>query len=197
MINKTYKNNESLEAAQINRFLRTFGNSPLDSKKPLFRLVWSSTELETRFGEFDVHLGPIFLRTEICTKEVFKYQDIWDRYILEQWQPPEIAYTKEVPASQFGLYTPLYPFEDKDHNRLPLNMRVVELIMYAMLAPRKTYLERLSRIKEEMKKKEEDIDQYIMDSVESSDITSNLHFGEGIIVPSNYDVQSPNLRKSS
>jgi hypothetical protein len=190
-----FKLNESLLAAEINKFLRPFGNNQINPREPMFRLVWSEFQRELRTGEYDVHYGPLFIRKEVATKEVPKYPFLKERYILEQWYPPDIAYTKELPNSAQGSYEPIYVFESGKGDRLPLNKRVVEIIMHGVFNTSETEKDRACRMKAAEDLKELKEQEYFEDALEcSSDIMSNLHFGEGIIVPSNYDVVSPNLK---
>lgn len=189
---KNFNKNESFQAAQINRFLESFGF--VERKKPKFRLVWSEFERELRTGEFEVWAGPLFIRTEVCTREMPKYPYLRERYILEMYVPPESAFNRELPNSKYGDYYPIYVFESCKGDRLPLNMRVVEIIMHSKFNTRETEKDRMCRMQAEFDLKEKEYEEYVMDSVESSDIISNLHFGEAIIVPKNYDITSPNLK---
>lgn len=193
---KNFNNNETFQAAQINKILKNFGINQLDPKQPMFRLVWSEFQKENRLGEFNEYCGPIFIRTFTGVKEVPKYNYIKDRWILEQWYPPAISYNKELPESRYGSYEPIYVFEDKDGNRLPLNQTVVEMIIYAKYKDDQTPTDRRMRMKLEQEIKDKKLQSYCEDMIDTSDIISNLHFKEGIIVPSNHEVESPNLRKS-
>lgn len=188
---------QSDEAARINKFLAGFGINQIDPKKPMFRLVWSTLQHEKRLGEFSVYAGPIFLRTEVGVRELPKYPYLADRWILEQWYPPEIAISRELPDSKYGSYEPIYVFEDKNGNALPLLLKVAEIIMHSKFNNHETVNDKMCRLQAEQDLKDEKIQQYVEDMVETSDVMSNLHFGEGIIVPSNYDVESPNLRKNN
>lgn len=189
----TFKENESISAAHINRFLHTFGE--WKDKEPKFRLSWSEDQRELRTGEFDVHANGIFLRTETGTREMAKYPYLRERYILEQWYPPELSFCPELPNSQYGSYEPIYVFEDGNGNRLPLNMKVVEMIMHAKFNQSESQKDKDCRMRADQDIKDKKEVEYFEDALElSSDIMSNLHFGEGIIVPKEYEGNSPNLK---
>ena len=186
---------ESFELGQINKFLKPFGSIPNEPKSSRFRVVWSDFQREMRQGEFNVYCGPVFIRTEVGVRETEKYPYISSRYVLEQWYPPEIAYNREIPNSRYGSYEPIYVFEDKDGNRLPLWLKIVEIIMHSKFNDSESEAAKKSRqqAKEDMKNVEEL--KYFEEALDCSDMASNLHFGEGIIVPKEYDIESVNLRK--
>jgi hypothetical protein len=50
------------------RLVELYGKS-IDGR-PNFRIVFSDTQYEKRFGTFEVTCGDIFLREETCLKEV-------------------------------------------------------------------------------------------------------------------------------
>lgn len=188
--------NESLQAEHLNKYLSTFGNCP-DGKSPLFRLVWSDDQYELRKGIYNIFYGDIFVRQESGTLKVPKYSHIKERYIIELWYPPELAYTPELPESINGSYEVRYVFEDKDGNRLFLRKRVVEILMNHWLKPHESSALKQSKYKE--LKEQKNIESYNKDindigAVTSSEIMSNLYFGEAVIVPNKFDVASPNLR---
>lgn len=185
---------ESFQEAQINKFLKSFGINQIDLTKPMFRLVWAPDQRELRTGEFDVYCGQLFIRTEVATKEVPKYSYIGERYILEQWHPPELAFTRELPDSVNGSYEILFVFEDKNGNRLPLDIKAIEMIMYAKFSDKQTHKDRLSRITTEMEDKDSKLTAYLESSIDTSDIQSLFHFKEAILCP-DIGVPSQNLRE--
>jgi hypothetical protein len=173
------------EAFRINNYLANFGANL--TLQPLFRLVWSTDQLEKRWGDFSDYVGPIFLRTVHEVREVPKYWYIPDRWVLERWFPPEIAYSEEVPDSRFGSYEPLYVF-DKEGTILPLRLRVIEIIMKS-ISEYKSPTDR--RIEKENKKiSDEKLEQEYFDRVidgSDSGLGLQLHWKEAIIVPSNFE----------
>jgi len=174
---------ETIESKQINDFLKTLVKVPL-TDQPLFRLVWSDNQLEHRRITAGKDLGQILIKP--------KYWWVKSRWVFEQWYPPDIVQHEDLPFTRQGSYEPLYVFEDKHGNPLALNKRVIEFMVNHILdKPKSSDMLIKSTLEEEqaIKEKEDDldIDRYFDTS---SDIMSNLHFGEGIIVPSNYgDIQ--------
>jgi hypothetical protein len=190
-----FNKNESLDAELINKFLSKFGTIPNEPKKPLFRLVWTDEQIELRRGTYNIYYGDVFLRTETGVLTVPKYPHLKGRYIIERWYPPEIYFTPELPESVNGGYEVKFIFEDKNYNRLPLRMRVVEILINSWMKPDPSMLARMSRDKQLAEDKEkESYNKDIEEMDVSSDIMSNLHFGEGIIVPASYEGTAPNLR---
>lgn len=181
------------EAAKINKFLKGFGINQIDTKQPMFRLVWAPDQRELRRGEFNVYAGEIFIRTEVGVREMPKYPYIGERYVLEQWYPPVLSYSEELPNSKYGSYEPLYVFEDKNRNKLPLNIKVVEMIMYAKFNDRQSPDQRKSRLATEEDEKDQKETKYFEEVIDTSDITSLLHFKEAILCP-DIGVPSQNLR---
>lgn len=115
----------------INDYLKGVGSNPRG--EPLFRLVWSTTQRELRYGTYNEFYHDLFVRTVTGVREVPKYPFLVDRWVLEMWRPPEMVICEELPESKNGLYEPLYVFEDGDRNPLPLNLKVVEIIVKTML----------------------------------------------------------------
>ena len=192
---KNFDQNESIDAELINKFLAKFGNIPLSDSQPMFRLIWTDNENELRRGTYNIFHAGIFLKTETGVLRVPKYPHLKERYIIEKWYPPEIYFTPELPESVNGGYEVKYIFEDEKYNRLPLRMKVAEKLMKSWMKPNPSKMARESRDRLAAQVKEEKSYQADMDTIDTSDIQSNLHFGEAIIVPKEYEGLSPNLRK--
>jgi hypothetical protein len=187
---------ETIESKIINDYLFTLEKVPL-SNAPLFRLSWSDEQLELRICTQRLYLGNTFIREIKSTERVPKYPFIDGRWIFEQWYPPELVACEELPESTKGDYVCLYVF-DKRGEPLPLNLHIIQFLVYQIRKPKSSSALIQSTIHEEMQLKEEELDKLEMEYLDvSTDIQSNLHFGEGIIVPANYDVISPNLRGKS
>ena len=109
------------------RLAERFGLS-IDGR-PNFRIVWSDTEFEKRYGTFEVWSGNIFLREETCLKEVAKYDYIDGKHVLE-----ELRYGV-FPDKPFetSSYEPLWTFMDKDRNPLYPIWDAVEVVVIARL----------------------------------------------------------------
>jgi hypothetical protein len=95
----------------LNQYLKAHGVN--DFGQPLYRVVWSDFQLEHRRGVFRDFIGKIFLREFVGVKEVPKYNFIKERWILERWFPPSMAWHPELPDSSQGNYEPLYVFQDR------------------------------------------------------------------------------------
>src|SRR5229473_604785 len=115
------------EVETINDHLKQYGLN--DFRQPLYRIVWSDYQTEHRRGIFREFLGKTFLREFIGIKEVPKYNYILERWILERWFPGNMTYCPEIPESISGSYEPIYVFQDKFGNFLPVNLKVAELIV--------------------------------------------------------------------
>ncbi len=178
---------ETIESKLINDYLKLQAKVPL-SDKPLFRLVYSDDQYEHRMITEGPNKGQVQLLP--------KYPWIQMAWVFEQWYPPELVEHKDLPFTSEGSYEPLYVFQDKNGKTLPLNQKVIELLVFHIMRPASSEALIKSRLIEEQDEMDKLEDQYFDNNMDiSSDIMSNLHFGEGIIVPSNYDITSPNLRR--
>ena len=170
----------------INNYLRRWGKNPYG--QPLIRLVWSDYQREVRIGEFNEFHGSIYLRTVKGAKVVPKYPWIRERWVLERWAPPSLAYTPELPESRQGSYEPVYVFQDKWGNALELSLRVVELICSAMMNRPSSSEEIKQTLDEHLERKDReethDIEEEIGAGM-SDPIASSLSTGEGIGYGSN------------
>ena len=160
---------------EIVRFLASQGRSI--SGFPLYRLVWSADQYEWRKGTFNEFSGTLFLRSVTATKLVPKYPFCQDRWILEKWFPPELTACEELPNVRGeNSYEPLFVFQDKNCNPLPLSLRVVEILVgfdrdrdrpkSSQTASDDRELERLSETKEF---------QELYDSIDTNATLSCLH----------------------
>ena len=97
--------------------------------RPKFRLVNANTQTETRFGEWNDFYGHIFLRSWKGVREVPKYPQFKDKWILEQLVP-------NPHHDVYGVlmtYEPFYVFQDKDGNPLAPEWNVIQFILHALL----------------------------------------------------------------
>jgi hypothetical protein len=112
---------DSLEV--VNERLALYYGTELDGRAR-YRVVWSTTEIERRHGEFNEFYGHIFLRTSIGIQDVKKYPFDQDRWIVEKLffiRNPEIITEKP------GCYEPLYHLKDRFGGYLPLSWKAVDL----------------------------------------------------------------------
>lgn len=185
---------ENIESKIINDWLKDQAKNP--DNQPLFRLVWSDDTYELRKGTFCLYNGDILIREQEGTDLVPKYPDIEHRWVFEQWYPPELVWHEDLPNSKDGSYEPLYVFETKKGKVLPLNLEVIKFLVNRIMRPKSSPEKIKFQILNDLLDKEElqvKFDEEYLDV--STDIQSNLHFGEAIIVPANYPVESPNLRR--
>jgi hypothetical protein len=126
---------ETIDSSVINAWLATMPCVPL-STQPLFRLVWSDEQYELRTGVFAKFIANVKVSEEKRTQNVLKYNWIKERWIVEQWFPPEVCLVEELPESIRGSYEPIYVFEDKGGNALPLKLEVVQFLVKQCLKPK-------------------------------------------------------------
>lgn len=166
----------TIEAKNINDFLASQEKIP-NTEKPMFRLKWSNDDYEWRKldnGEF---------------KFVRKYPFINNRWMFQQFMPPDIVKALELPESNQGYYETLYVFEDKWQKALPLNQQVIEFLLYHIRRPQSS-LAIKTAIAEEMQLSDEIADKYFDNEFEtSSPVVSLLHSKEAIVVPKNLEIQ--------
>ena len=101
--------------------------------RALFRLIWSESIFENRYGTFrEFTEGGIFIREVTEVRRVRKYNYIHNRWIFEAWAPGNLTKNPETPDTANGDYVPVYVFEDKNGQYLPPNEKVVRFIISAM-----------------------------------------------------------------
>lgn len=85
--------------------------------RPNFRVVFSDTQFETRFDDFEDFCGEIFIRRVREYRECPKYSYIVGKHVLEELHFFEYGDLKDRPFIN-SAYEPLWTFMDKDHNAL-------------------------------------------------------------------------------
>lgn len=159
----------------INEKIKEHGLNLFDA--PLYRVVWSDYQTEMRRGIFKVTFGSLFLGEELVTKRVPKYNYIIERWILERWFPPSLSFNPELPDSSQGDYIPLYIFQDKFGNPLPVVEKVVQRIIHCAEHPtHETTEEKVNKLLEE---EDKEVEAY-MNALEVSPITNALHMREAV-----------------
>lgn len=108
------------------RLLETYGRGIGDL--PLYRIVWSTSELEKRYGTFikETEAG-LYLGEETCEREVPKYFMWPDYWILEFIQPN--VNNREILARV--TYEPLWVFKDKNDKPLPYDWDILLILIRA------------------------------------------------------------------
>ncbi len=119
------------EIERLNKWLTTQETS-LEGKV-IYRLVWSDSIYENRFGIYrDFTESGLFIREVRETRKTRKYGYIHERWILEKWAPGNLTASPELPDAINGDYIPVYVFEDKKGKYLAPNERVLKLILNFM-----------------------------------------------------------------
>lgn len=140
----------------INEKLALYFGVELDGR-PRYRVVWANDQREKRCGEFNEFYGPLFLRTAFGVKEVPKYPQFKDRYILERLLfGPGL---KEIIDSDKGIYEAIWWFVDKDGNYLPPNLQVCTIIIRHLEAPKEKRTEK-DDIRDEDKARQKEIEYF-------------------------------------
>jgi len=118
----------------INRKLKERGRS-IDGR-PILRIVFSDDQLEKRVGTFTDWYGSILIRQEYkALRECKKYGYISGKWILERLTFLDLnnaIVREELVDARNGTYEPLYVFQDKDQNPLPVNWRIIEKMLWSM-----------------------------------------------------------------
>jgi len=101
---------------------------------------------------------------------------------LEQWFPPEVCLNPELPDSIHGSYEPIYVFEDKDGNSLPLVLRVVQIIVRnCLLNTRSTMLRRSEDIARREKVEQIAYNKDMDMLSDEGPLVSQLHDGSAVL----------------
>jgi len=162
-----------MERKDLNEHLKAKGLNIFG--QPLYKLVWSSSELELRHGTFREFHDDVFIREVTETRWTKKYWYINERWILERWIPAELCNTAELPNSTQGSYEPIYVFEDGHRFYLEPNIKVLDFIVTMAEKPHRITKEEIFN---EIKDKEDKEVQAIVDAMDyRSDIGVQLHLG--------------------
>jgi hypothetical protein len=181
-----------LSLDSINReLLERYGRS--NTGPPNFRIVFSDTQTEKRFGEFDVHFGKIFLRTEKAVREVPKYPYAKGRYILEK-------YVYAFPPSEvmdYNFYEPVFVFESASGQPLEPEMWAIDKLIHSLFYPDRRKLSD-SQMKDDYDQQHQKIADRDVDVLENERPNSLVlsELGELVYVPSSYKEEKNGPRKS-
>lgn len=170
-----------MSVEEINKKLKEYHGTD-DEGRPIFRVVWSDSQTEKRFGTFTESYGPIFLREVKGMQVVPKYSYIQHRWILEKLM---FAMTDEVIGLDLNnrCYEPVYTFEDKFGRVLPVEWWAVEMIIARLLGKKekKTQAD-CDREEDAQYKKEVAYCSDYIANLQGGDVAVKLHAREGIIV---------------
>lgn len=124
---------EQMQSSEIDILNKKIGAEyvSIDGHK-LFRLVWSESIFENRYGTFrEFTEAGLFVREITEVRRVRKYNYIHNRWIFESWAPGNLTANRETPDTANGDYVPVYVFEDRGGNYLPPNEKVVRFLIAA------------------------------------------------------------------
>jgi len=154
--------------------------------KPLFRLVWSDSQIEKRWGQFERWSGSVYLGDFTGIAEVPKYPYVQSRWILEKRE----GHLPSPELPEKICYEPKWVFENKEGPVEP-EWWAIELLVHNINNPRRA-IDNKDTANDAHDKHlpgspahVESERQKVMDVLddELSDITSALRFGEGVTVP--------------
>lgn len=119
---------ENVEVNRINK--RLLRDHKTIDNKPIFRIVWSESIFENRFGTFnDFTNSGLFIRQVTETRRTKKYNYIKERWILEKWAPGNLTANRETPDAINGDYIPVYVFENGKGEYLPVTEKATLFIV--------------------------------------------------------------------
>ncbi len=149
---------------------------------PLYRLVWSDSQIEKRFGTWQEWAGDIFIREFTGIKEVPKYPYAAARWILERRE----GHIPNPELPEQICYEPKWVFENEEGPVDP-EWWAIEHIIHAINNPRKRSLsddianKNLTGSPANLEAEKVKIADAISEDL--SDIQSALRFGEGVVKP--------------
>jgi hypothetical protein len=168
--------NDAEVARQINKVLNTKEHNIFGA--PVFRVAYADDQYEMRAGTYNEFKGNLFVRTIYGVKKTPKYPQLKGIWILEMWHEPNMLHSEEI--KDHNGYECLYAFRDRNFNPLPLNLKVVEIILKA----KREYISPMLR-KSLSYQREEDKDKasynYIYDAIDPrTPVEASLHAGDGL-----------------
>ena len=136
--------------------------------RPIYRIVWSDDQLEVRDALWSEFYGSIFIREYRAMKQIKKYwymnppRFVLEKLVFMQGQVGLKEMLRELPEAHSGTYEPLYSFVDGKEQPLPVNLLVVDKILWTLHTPLKrspSDLDEIRRLEEadEVKYFEEEI----------------------------------------
>jgi hypothetical protein len=177
---------ETIDSKIINDFLKGHTKVPL-TDKPIFKLVWADEEYELREGTYAIRDPKTTAIIAYAKKvdRVRKYGYIQERWILEQWYPPEVCQAGELPdACHEGSYEPIFVFEDKFRRALPLNKLVVEIIVSRLGAPTRSEAAIRADLRAQLDARDAQIEKMDWDLLnDEGPLVSQFHDGTAILNP--------------
>jgi hypothetical protein len=161
--------------------------------RPMYRISFSEDQYEKRLGTYDDYTREgIYLRTVTEVREVPKYKQwIHDKYIIERLTVVPSINAEELPTSRLS-YECIFVFENFKGEYLPPRIDVAKIVIDTLHAGMgksnmARYKDDYSQYTEEARNKRiNEIMEYLWDP---SDYADAAIAGEGIAVPSTYEVK--------
>lgn len=169
----------------LNKKLKDFYGSQDDQAN--FRLVYTREQTEYRRGTFfDYNSEGTFLRcvTEVRLVPRYAYIKPYEYWVIERLYPLPANLEVHYPGKKW-TYEPVFFYSKPDRTKLPATEDSVHAAIHISL-----FAERKNRdfAAEELAEYEKQVDimhQFLTDECPS--MATQLHFGEGIAVPRNYN----------
>lgn len=116
----------------VNQYLaQKYGK--FDDNRPKFRLIWSSTQMEKRFGVFAYSSNGIDFGTVEEEREVPKYSYCMDRWVLEQLCVNE-AIPAEIRSQTLVSYEPRWVFWNGENgDYVEPNIDFIDMCCYLIM----------------------------------------------------------------
>ena len=181
----------------INDRLRDFYGIDTESALPMYRVVWANDQVEKMLTKY-TDSGIEMLQPEV--REVKKYPWMKDLYVLEYLTVVPAVNLREL-AGKTISYEPLFPFKDRHDQPLPPNLEVCKLVIdgvraamggesmakYAVKDPDPN--SPITSHEQYYEHKKAELDELTNAAFgEESGLKQAIVSGEGISVPSNYEV---------
>lgn len=167
-----------LEVELINRDLKRIYGTDLTGLRPKYRLVWSSDQMEKRFGHYEDWYGGygcIFIREFVGVREAKKYTHLKDQWVLEKlvFDP-----NPELIGSRNGHYEPLWAFPQG----LPPILKACRYVIHRDLNRNRNKLVIMNEAWDQWEKDKEEDKQLILDYWEEdmSYLQRMLSIDEGV-----------------
>lgn len=175
-----------------NRLKDQYGR--FDTTRPNWRIVWSTDQMEMRFGEYNRYSkSGLFLGTYTGSLLVPKYSYAKDRWILERLIPVTALHDIAELAGNIASYEPVWVFETATGEPLPYRWDAIKIIIESVHDAARLIRggrkdknpmddPKISREVQEMKIRA--LEESLFGN--ESEIADALAYREGIIVPSSY-----------
>ena len=171
---------------QVNAKLLDLGKH-LDGR-PIFKVVWSTSQQEWRVGNFTDYYGHIIIRqVEGVLREVHKYPYCLDRWILEKLvflNPSHQSAKKELVNRKAHDYEPIFVFQDKHDLPLSVNWPIVDWIINSLTNVRTQSIRTEAMFDAEDKRQEEEEIDELASVLEEEGRSSLFAFEESVFLDS-------------